>query len=158
MLDAGSVQARWNHFLSCNPAQQGSDPERQTTDYIRGFLRTLGVTYAGHRVLDCYAPAQEATAEHVESQQDVPPSTAGYGSDASSERSERSGGAGPDYRNDDEARQEQDTDIHSLAAEEAVDDARSNASTVRAKRDDVSAMDEDRRLQSSRQAAHPVSL
>ena len=131
MLETGSPKTKlaWSNFLEGNPAQQGPRPERQTAAYLKGFLRHQGVTFASHPVFEGYGPALAAIAEQDEPQDIAPPSTAGYGSDVSSDSSAggeqvRKGRVCASY-------------TRTPAAAEAEDDVRSNASTVRAKRDGI---------------------
>ena len=61
------LKARWDNFLEAQDAALGRKPRSQRTDVLKGFLRLHGVTYASHRMLEYYAPAQLAT-------HDCPPS------------------------------------------------------------------------------------
>ena len=83
----------WTDFLDANPTGQGAKPQCQSADFLRGFLRLHGVTYASHRLLEYYAPAQLVTLDTPGSMCSVA-STAEYGSEASSQ-GDRSV-AGPD--------------------------------------------------------------
>ena len=51
VLDAGSVQTKWNHFLECNPAQQGcacgrAGPVLRGVQYNTVNSRNMQCTYA----------------------------------------------------------------------------------------------------------------
>ena len=61
------LEARWDNFLEAQDAALGRKPSAQRIDVLKGFLRLHGVTYASHRMLEFYAPAQLAT-------HDCPPS------------------------------------------------------------------------------------
>ena len=86
ILDIGdaALTLSWNDFLDAYDTKLGCRPQSQTTGVLRGFLRLKGVTYASHRLLVDFGPAQMVTNDFPRSTNSTP-STAEAWSDAASQ-------------------------------------------------------------------------